>query len=186
MEKDKFLILRSPLGYTNTEKHHEVPMGSMARTHEETLVTGGVAPCIVVAAWNSETSFGLLGHLHSLSTEGLGGDEQRALLGETVLRASALGNPETTQIWLGGGSRSHHTEDIAEPVENDRLYAETVVRESGVVEADNISVEWSEDNTAVDIELSCKVGVLAIYPRPTFVIPASTDPAERFSHLLNS
>ena len=131
------------------------------------LLSLAASTCIILAAHNDETKFGLLGHFSSIAEEGGDGYSDKESFRQAVAAISSLGNPGETSVWLGGGTS--HVWEGEDETEEDRLYAEKNVREHAAelrVHGDQVKAEWSAAKCVIDVELDCVSGILAVHSYP--------------------
>lgn len=143
----------------------EVDMGTWEISADR-LFSMGVLTCIVLAAHNDETNRGLLGHFSAVAKPDAGYSDKQIF--QTALKEVAnLGDPLATSLFLGGGTA--HDKTGIDTVEPDRRYAEERVREfcsDFRLPNDQVSIEWSQPDRAIDVELDCATGILAVHNSP--------------------
>ncbi len=144
----------------------DINMGE-SRISSDRLLTTGISTCTAIAAHNQETKRGLLGHFTTLSTDEKFSDKQNfhAALSNIV----NLGDPLATSIFLGGATPLACENGGQDIITEDRQYAEAETRklcDSFRLPSDQIMVEWSALNRAIDVELGCAEGILIIHDSP--------------------
>ena len=150
--------------FTEYNIREDIDMGSF-RIGDGTLFTSAAFTCIALAAHNSESGRGLVGHFNSIAS--LGQHSSQEPFRDALSSIASLGKAEHTDIWLGGGSPSiSRGEDI---VLTDRQLAEGAVTEFAAnfrLPENHVEVEWSDEAHVVDVELDCPSGVLVVHDYP--------------------
>lgn len=131
--------------------------------------TFGASTGLVLAAHNSESRMGLLGHFNSF----VGGKDglSDAVVYETALcTLPDLGPLNKTDVWLGGVAPSR-IGDLDVAMENrqfaiDRLDA---YRERLIITEAPVTISWNPEGTYISARLACDVGRLLV--RQAFDLP---------------
>lgn len=135
----------------------EVESGE-CRTTRGRISTAGASTCIILAALNTDTKTGLLGHLSADDIE------NGELLNEAVDAIPRLGPGESTQIRLGGGAIYLYDLEYLEAAE-DNQNVEQRIREMAVhngIPLPNITVSWLWGNDEASAIVDCHKGTITV------------------------
>lgn len=124
--------------------------------------TFGASTCLVLAAHNSGSRMGLLGHFKSFT--GGRDDLSDAIIYETALSTLPdLGQLDKTEVWLGGVAPSSLGElDIGE---ENRQFAQDrldLYIERFRLSETLVTIGWNPEGTYISARLACDVGSLVI------------------------
>jgi hypothetical protein len=131
------------------------------------LYTSGAAPCIVMAGHNPESGRGLLGHFPSVADhrKAAGSEHTHAEKFESAVEdLIRLGEPRTTEIWLGGGAPFMF--EGLDTVTPDREQARRVAADhlsKMDLTGDLLNIRWSDMGHSIDVELDCQAGILLVH-----------------------
>jgi hypothetical protein len=135
------------------------------------LYTTGASSCVVMAAHNTATNEGMIGHFTSIATQH--GRVTATWAGSQIFLNAVnnlpkLGAPEETEIWLGAGMPLlRRGQDIVEP---DKFQAAKMISKYlgrlGLSES-LLQTDWSDKERAIDVELDCALGLLVVHDYPT-------------------
>ena len=134
----------------------EVESGDCLTTRGR-ISTAGASTCIILAALNTETGAGLLGHLTCDDIE------QGELLDESVDAIARLGPGKSTQIRLAGGAI--YTYNYACPESEDNQKVEQRIREMALqngIPLPNITVSWLWGNDEASATVDCHEGTITV------------------------
>jgi hypothetical protein len=137
---------------------------------EKILFTSGAGPCIVLAAFNPQTSQGLLGHFADIKgvfsknyCRKIGMKSGPESLMKATKRIRKLGKLANTEIWLGGSSPLlNHEESCNE----NRQITKTVIGQELVrrgLDPQNITYNWSKQGEVIDVRLNRETGLLQVH-----------------------
>lgn len=133
------------------------------------LSTFGASTGLVMAAHNSDSRLGLLGHFTSF-TGGRAGLSDAVMYETAIYTLPDIGPKNTTEIWLGGVAPSRIGDiDLAE---ENRQYAKDrlgIYLERFSVPDTIIKIEWNPEGTYISARLACETGRLVV--RQSFDIP---------------
>lgn len=128
------------------------------KSSRQQLVTGAALTCIVLAALNSETGSGLVGHFGSLQDVSDNPLTDRGIFDHAVEELPELGPPESTRLRLAGatidfpGFVCERTRKWIANTKSNRRYAETsvraVARESGI---HAVQINWTRGYLSTDV-----------------------------------
>jgi len=159
-------MIRSKENFTSISQEApvDIEMGTWRISVDGTpLFTSGAKTCIVFTAYNSETGHALMGHFTDLMDQKSSGYD-RDKFDEAVDALETLGNPEKTEVWLGGGTP--YIENGIDTMKPDREYAEQTLLgyqlDSAINNDGLLSVEWSHPGQAVDVAFDPRLGILAV------------------------
>lgn len=141
----------------------DIAMGEWTRS-DEMLYSLGASTCIILAAHNEETERGLMGHFSCISDGPDVPYSNQASFNEALAAIPDLGDPLMSSVFLGGGKPC--VLDDEDTVEADRVYAERAVMDVAQrikLPGDQVVVEWSEADRAIDVELDCATGILVVH-----------------------
>lgn len=147
---------------------------------DELLLTTGVVSCIAVAAFNSITRRGVLGHFSAITPATLDNPlmySDREVHKGAVRAIQKLGPIAFTRVWLGGGDAYDYNPEMADSgappdeygtgVLADRASAVDSIRSIGI-NPSNICERWEENRRGgIDIELDCRAGILTVVNEPS-------------------
>lgn len=154
-----------------------VPDGTMISPGEwglgrRTFLAVGVSTGIVIAAHNSDTGDGLLGHFSRIAPEsrddGRIADEsvQTEAFAEALSMVRRLGPPENTDIWIGGAADySDVSKEIDLTIEGERQYAQRALQQmmlDSAIPVNRLQTSWSGDQEDLIVELNSRNGVLLV------------------------
>jgi hypothetical protein len=157
-----------------SELLHDIGMGEF-RVGNETLHSLAASTCIILAAHNSDSGYGLMGHFSSISEAE--GYNDRAMFEDSLLGIASIGEADTTSVWIGGGSPFENFFET-DSVKSDRDFAEEKLKAFAAnfrLPADQVCIAWSEPFRIVDAELDCPSGVLVVHDYPNVIIRAVHD-----------
>jgi hypothetical protein len=141
------------------------------RISEDRLATYGASTCIVLAAHNSETGKGLLGHFSSISERESGNFRHGEEFRQSIDALSQLGEHQHNSIWLGAGKPL--IVDGIDTVMPDRKLAQRAILgyldEHGTP-IEQVKVVWSAPQRVMDVELNCLTGRLDVYDYPEITL----------------
>lgn len=137
-----------------------------------TFLAIGISTGIVVAAHNSDTGDGLLGHFLHIAPEGHDDDRIADEGAQTVAFAGALsmikrlGPPGETEIWVGGGADyAGASQEIDLTIKGDRQHAQRLLQQvmlDGTIPISRLQTRWSRGQEDLIIELNSQNGVLLV------------------------
>lgn len=154
-----------------------VPDGTMISAGEwglgkRTFLAVGVSSGIVIAAHNSDTGDGLLGHFSRIAPEGQHDDRiaddaiQAEAFAEALSMIRRLGPPDDTDIWVGGAADfSGISEEIDLTIEGERQYARRAVQQmmlDSAIPVNRLQTSWSGEQEDLIVELNSRNGVLLV------------------------
>lgn len=154
-----------------------VPDGTMISAGEwglgkRTFLAVGVSTGIVIAAHNSDTGDGLLGHFSRIAPEGYEDvritDEaaQTESFAEALSMIKRLGPPGDTDIWVGGAADfANVSQEIDLAIEGERQYAQRALHQmmlDSAIPATRLHTSWSGEQEDLIVELNSRNGVLLV------------------------
>jgi hypothetical protein len=160
---------------------HDIAIDKWERS-KRGLYTSGAATCIVLAGYNFETDEGLMGHFSAVAPAHVAqrppaSDDERF---DKALEALAdLGDPRHTGVWLGGGAPFVFLGE--DGVKADRTAAQELVAvqlEAMGAAAGLLDIRWSAVDHAIDVELDCHNGYMAVHDYP--IRPSSAQIAQTY------
>ncbi|HSX07104.1 MAG TPA: hypothetical protein VLG92_05290 [Candidatus Saccharimonadia bacterium] len=126
-----------------------------------TLTTTSAMQCLILAAHNSRTLTGLVGHFTEIDPDHFS-DPEGAIAFRSALKAiPRIGRLDATSIWVGGGD-SHPEGMYYRYSEIDRAYA---LANLALLEATNLEVDWQTDGQLA-AQLNCSTGILETHWGP--------------------
>jgi len=128
------------------------------RVTRSSLSTSGASTCIILAALNTETRAGLLGHLsHDDVLEG-------ELLEDAAQAIVNLGPAESTQIRLAGGAIYMYDEEFPESADHNQKVEKRIkeIAEQNGIPLPNINVSWLWGNDEASAIVDCHEGTITV------------------------
>jgi hypothetical protein len=132
----------------------------------DSLFTTALSACIAMAAYNSNTRRGVLGHFSVISPAELyppGTDSDREKFRDALEAVALLGPIACSKVWLGGGNKYIGGPESDPGVLADRSSAVEGALNIGI-HPSNICERWEEEATefldGIDVGLDCRSGVL--------------------------
>jgi hypothetical protein len=129
------------------------------------IYTIGVSTCIVLAAHNSGSRLGLMGHYTSLGENDLGRDANRKVFNESLDLIKELGSKSLTRIWVGGGAPLYIGPRGEDEVAADREFSNARTQEfcgELGIKPTALTVEWTPGAKTIDVGLACYAGKIFI------------------------
>ncbi len=129
---------------------------------KQSLLTLGASTCLVIAAHNTDTNMGLLGHFSS-PTKRKSQTSSSNIYEQALEALPKLGPTPRTSIWLGGASPLRLGElDVS--AEN-RQYAKDKLElylDRFRLPETLVSVNWTPEMTRINASLACDTGHLVV------------------------
>ena len=131
---------------------------------DKRLTSVGAGPCILLAAFNTGSHTGMVGHFSAVGENDPGIGCDKDVFEEALATIPDLGpNREHTHGWIGGGAPFFVDGD--DTVKPDRLYVAqrvlAVIQDNGLI-ANQFTFDWSHPDRVVDASLDCESGHLRI------------------------
>lgn len=154
-----------------------VPDGRMISAGEwalgrRTFLAVGVSTGIVIAAHNSDTGDGLLGHFSRIAPEDHEDERindetvQTEAFAEALSMIKRLGPPADTDIWVGGAADfSGVSEQLDLTIEGERQYAQRALQRmmlDSAIPVSRLQTSWSGEQEDLIVQLNSRNGVLLV------------------------
>jgi len=153
----------------------EIEPGQWRESYDR-LLSVGASTCLILAAHNSYTHKGLMGHFSNLVAPRSGITTHEAEFQQAVDTLPKLGRITHTDIWLGGAA-PFIEEDTDTNVPNRDKAAEVIqeyLRGRRLSAERHLTIDWSEPGMVIDAQLFCRRdGALVIDRYPEMVEPTS-------------